>query len=131
MGDEDDKRIRELINAQLELIGINASSGESRERTRANFAILDSLNNQRMRDALILLNHLNNPKVRDVINFANSIDADQLKKDLDFLRDFAQDKKDRRKAFWSGASSSVGEWIGRGIAAAIGIGASWFYFGRH
>jgi hypothetical protein len=115
---------------QLELIGINANSDLSRERTRANFVFLDALNNHDMNHNLQFLAALNTPRVRDMIAVLSTSDIDQLKEDLVFLRDFARSRRTDVAGFRQGFVSSIGEWVGRILALAVGAVIAWFASGR-
>jgi hypothetical protein len=132
MDDNEEKRVLVLIAEQLERIGINATDGASRMRTRSNFEFVDNLNNHGMRSNLQFLDTMNQSlKFKALVATLSSLDADQLKRDLDFLRDFAEQKKANQSGFRTGLATSLGEWLVRALVAGIGMVATWIAFGRH
>jgi hypothetical protein len=131
MDANEEQAIRVIIKSELELLGIDAATGESRARTRSNFAFTDTLNNHAMRNNFQLLEQMNNPKFKEVLVTLSMMEPDRLKKNLDFLFEFVEQKKATSSGFRQGLASSMGEWIGRIFAAAVGMAAAWFAIGRH
>lgn len=111
----DDEWFRNFLRREFELIGVNANTDSSRERTRSNFAFTDSLNNQLTKDALSYL--LEIYKDRDL---------------MDDVLDRARQRKGGVAELRKGVFSSVGEWGGRLITGAIGAAVSWYFLsGKH
>jgi hypothetical protein len=105
---------REFLRRELELIGVNASTDVSRERTRSNFSFTDGMNNQAMREALSFL--LDIYKEHEAVEKAIQL---------------AKDRVDRGKDLRKGFMGSVGEWGGRIATGAVGTAIGWYLLGKH
>lgn len=105
---------REFLRRELELIGINASTDVSRERTRSNFAFADSMNNQATREAVSFL-----------------LDLYKEHEALEKAIQIAKERTDRGKELRKGLMGSIGEWGGRLATGAIGTAIGWYLLGKH
>jgi hypothetical protein len=106
---------RNFLLGEFEKIGINANSDMSRERTRSNFALTDSMNNQITREAISYL-----------------IELYKDRESLDEAVERAKRQESRVKELQKGLFSSIGEWAGRLATGAIGTAIGWYLFsGKH
>jgi hypothetical protein len=105
---------REFLRRELELIGVNASTDVSRERTRSNFALTDSMNNQATKDAISFM--LEIYKERNAIE--EMIERSKVR---------SHGVAELRK----GLLGSMGEWAGRLATGAIGTAIGWYLLGKH
>jgi hypothetical protein len=106
---------RQFLMGEFEKIGINANSDLSRERTRSNFALTDSMNNQVTKEAISYL-----------------IELYKDRETLEEAIERARQRDSRVKDLQKGLFSSIGEWAGRLATGAIGTAIGWYLFsGKH
>lgn len=110
----DEAWYREFLRREFELIGINANTDSSRERTRSNFSLVDGMNNQATKEAISFL-----------------LD---LTKERASIEEVIERSKQRRGAgaeLRKGLLGSLGEWAGRAAIGAIGTAIGWYLLGKH